>query len=115
LSRRREVSERWPELRFGSVQIATHEDAHVFEVQVFLGAMDPNAVAVELYADPRDGAGAVREAMTRTLALEGETGGYLYTGKVTATRPAGDYTPRIVPHGDGVAVPLEAAQILWQR
>jgi starch phosphorylase len=77
--------------------------------------MDPDAVAVELYADPRDGAGPVREAMTRTLALEGETGGYLYTGKVTATRPAGDYTPRIVPHGEGVAVPLEAAQILWQR
>ena len=29
--------------------------------------------------------------------------------------PATDYTARLVPHRDGVAVPLEEAHILWQR
>jgi starch phosphorylase len=32
-----------------------------------------------------------------------------------ATRPATDYTARVIPNKDGVAIPLEAAQILWQR
>jgi glycogen phosphorylase len=26
-----------------------------------------------------------------------------------------DYTPRVIPHCDGVAIPLEEARILWQR
>jgi FMN phosphatase YigB (HAD superfamily) len=30
-------------------------------------------------------------------------------------RPSADYTARLVPQCSGVAVPLEAAQILWQR
>jgi hypothetical protein len=30
-------------------------------------------------------------------------------------RPATDYTARVIPHCDSVAVPLEAAEILWQR
>ncbi len=40
---------------------------------------------------------------------------YVYGGQVPANRPATDYTPRILPHRDGVDVPLEANQILWQR
>jgi starch phosphorylase len=34
---------------------------------------------------------------------------------VPATRPATDYTARVIPHRDGVTVPLEEAHILWQR
>jgi starch phosphorylase len=115
LAWRRNLIEHWPRLRFGGVQIATHQDKHVFEVQVYLDDLDPAAVAVELYADPHDSTGMVRETMTRAHALEGTPGGYLYTARVPATRPAGDYTPRIVPHDEAVAVPLEAPQILWQR
>ncbi len=46
------------------------------------------------------------------------TGGiprYVYGGQVPANRPAADYTSRILPHRDGVNVPLEANQILWHR
>ncbi|MBV8728404.1 MAG: hypothetical protein JO336_01210 [Acidobacteriia bacterium] len=53
--------------------------------------------------------------MTRAQALAGSVGGYLYTGEVPASRPATDYTPRIVPSYPGVNVPLEARQILWQK
>jgi starch phosphorylase len=31
------------------------------------------------------------------------------------TRPVADYTARLIPHHDDVAVPLEEAHILWQR
>jgi starch phosphorylase len=42
-------------------------------------------------------------------------GGYVYRAQVPASRPATDYTARLIPHFDGVAVPLEEAHILWQR
>jgi len=38
----------------------------------------------------------------------------LYHATVPATRPAGDYTARVVPRHAGVAVPLECSHILWQ-
>ena len=50
---------------------------------------------------------AARVAMTRS--------GDAYTGQVAASRPAGDFTPRVVPFKAGALVPLEADQILWQR
>jgi len=34
---------------------------------------------------------------------------------VPASRPATDYTPRLIPQRDGVAIPLEDARILWQQ
>ncbi len=33
---------------------------------------------------------------------------------VDLSRLVTDYTARVIPHCHGVAVPLEAAQILWQ-
>jgi starch phosphorylase len=47
--------------------------------------------------------------------VAGASGGHVYTAAVSAARPAADYTARVIPHCDGVAVPLEAAHILWQR
>jgi len=38
-----------------------------------------------------------------------------YSVKVSATRPAGDYTARIIPYHPNASVPLEAGQIIWQR
>jgi len=32
-----------------------------------------------------------------------------------ATRPASDYSPRLIPHHPGAATLLEANLILWQR
>jgi len=38
-----------------------------------------------------------------------------YTASVPATRPAQDFTPRIVPFHPDAFVPLEAPDILWHR
>ena len=43
------------------------------------------------------------------------SGSYVYSATVPATRPATDYTVCVIPHCDGVAIPLEDARILWQR
>jgi starch phosphorylase len=53
--------------------------------------------------------------MTRGAPLAGATNGYTFSAHVPASRPATAYTPRLIPHHPAAAVPLEAAQILWQR
>jgi starch phosphorylase len=102
-------------LRFGQVRVETDPEQHLFEVQVYLGDLDPNAVRVELYADGVNGNGPLRQQMTRVRQLAGAAHSYLYRAAVPAKRPATDYTPRVIPHCPGVAVPLEAARILWPR
>jgi len=55
------------------------------------------------------------ESMTRETSPEpGNMHGCLYSVRVPARRPAGDYTPRLIPRNDEATVPLEAAQILWK-
>ena len=71
---------------------------------------------VELYADSitEDGA-PERVAMQRVRQLVGAISGYAYRATCPAARPATDYTARLIPRHDGVAVPLEAAHVFWQR
>ena len=42
-------------------------------------------------------------------------GSHVYSASVSSDRPLEDYAARLVPHFDGVSVPLENARILWQR
>jgi len=109
----RELAEHWPKLRFGSVTVDSHSDPYVFQVQVYLDEIDPDAVRVEIYAEGRNGAEPIREVMHRREQLVGSANGFLYFASVPATRPATDYTPRVVPYKEGASVPLEAPFILW--
>ena len=65
-------------MRFGEMKVVTNGEQHVFEVQVYLDDLDPNAVRVELYADGVNGGGPVRQEMERVRQLAGATGGYVY-------------------------------------
>ena len=105
----------WDGITFGGRTVETRGDQHEFEVQVFLGDLDPQVVRVELYADGAVGSAPVRQEMKRVRQLAGVSGGYVYGTTVPAGRPAADYTARLIPHHEGVAVPLEVARILWQR
>jgi starch phosphorylase len=53
--------------------------------------------------------------MKRISQPAGTSTGHVYGAHVPATRPAADYTARLIPHHEGVAIPLEVAKILWQR
>jgi starch phosphorylase len=108
------LQEKWATLRFGEVKVASKAKKHVFAVEVYLGSLEPNSVRVELYADGVKGGDPERQEMKRGKQLT-EANAYVFSAQVPATRPATDYTARIIPQHDGVAVPLEAARILWQR
>ncbi len=104
----REIAAHWGDVRFGELRVATNNGRHLFEAEVYLGEIAPDAIAVELYAEPD-----FRAPMNRVKPLAGP--GYVYAGEAPSERPASDYTPRVVPCKVGASVPLEAPQILWQR
>jgi starch phosphorylase len=109
------LEQKWATLHFDEVKVETRGEQHVFEVQVHLNDLDPKAVRVELYADGINGGSPVRQEMKRVRQPAGASGGCVYSAAVSAARPPADYTARVIPHYDGVAVPLEDARILWQR
>ena len=111
----RSLEQKWAALHFGEVKVGTDADRHIFEVEVYLNDLDPNAVRVELYADGVNGGAPTRHEMQRVRQLASKPGGSVYSAAVSAAHPPADYTARVIPHCDSVAIPLENARILWQR
>ena len=109
------LDQKWTALRFGEVKVETHDGQHLFEIPVSFDEIDPKTMRVELYADGVMGGAPVCQEMKSLRQPVGAPGGSIYSAAVSAARPAGDYTARVVPHRNGVAVPLEDARILWQR
>ncbi len=112
---RRQLDACWSQQWFGQVSVQTEQDMHLFDVQVYLGDVNPDAIRVELYANGSGDLPLVQQEMTRVGPLIGTANGFAYRARVPATRRPFDYTARIVPYFEGVAVPLEAAHILWQH
>jgi starch phosphorylase len=110
---RQQVEEGWNAVRFGPVSVHTNDGYHHFSLSIELGALSPDSVQAELYAN---GCGGDCRVMTREPALaETSINEFVYTARVSATRPAVDYTPRLIPRNHSAMVPLEALQILWHR
>jgi starch phosphorylase len=108
------LEQNWATLRFGDMNVVSDAGRHMFEVEVYLGSLDPHSVRVDLYADGVNGGESEQQEMRRGQQLT-EANGYIYSAQMSATRPSTDYTACVIPQQDGVAIPLEATQILWQR
>jgi starch phosphorylase len=112
---RHSLDQKWATLHFGQVKVEAKGEQLIFEVQVCLHGLDPKTVRVELYANGIKGNPPVRQEMTLLHPLADEAGSYIYSATVSATRPSADYTARVLPHYEGVAIPLEDSRILWQH
>lgn len=112
---RRALDERWPTLRFGAARVETVDGQHRFEIDVFLGELEPEAVKVDLYADAEGEAPASGRPMSGVPGAGGVSGHFVYSASAPATRAASDFTARIVPYHAAASVPLEVSHILWQR
>lgn len=108
-----DLAKHWSSLKFGAATVQQHGEQYLFEVQVLLDGMNPEAVRVELYANGEKDAAPIRQTMARGEPLPGAATGFTYTAAIAANRPAADYTPRIVPQHAEALVPLEAPFILW--
>lgn len=109
------INRHWPSIRFGRLEKKMTNQGMLFEVQVYLDDLDPEAVQVELYADARDDYPVENMPMNRSEPLIGAVHGFLYTCTVTTNRPAEEYTVRIVPFHPEAMIPLEANHILWEH
>jgi starch phosphorylase len=109
------LKKEWPSLRFGPLQAEANGEQYVFELQVNLNNLDPNAARVELYAEGVNGGDPVRQEMKRISQVAGMAGAHIYRTQIPASRQSTDYTVRVTPHCDGVAIPLEETRVLWQR
>jgi starch phosphorylase len=105
----------WHEVRFGAVEVSREGDGWAFGVRVYLGEIPTASVRVELYADPTDGEEPLRTEMERGDTIPGAINGYVYNARIPTSRPAEDFTPRVVPSHPEARVPTEAPLICWQR
>jgi glycogen phosphorylase len=102
-------------VRFGGMTAEMRDARRRVAVQVHLGALDPDAVCVELYADPANDGKPERHTMQRTQTLDESGDSHEYCVSIPATRALDDYTPRLFPRHPLASIPLEASEILWQR
>jgi starch phosphorylase len=109
------VDRKWNGLRFENVRVQSDAHYHQIEVELLLNDLDPSAVRVELYADGLKGGDPIRQEMKWARSASDTAGRCVFQATVLTTRPASDYTARVIPQRSGVAVPLECARILWQR
>jgi starch phosphorylase len=109
------LAEHWASLRFGELHVTTDSQEHALAVEVHLGELRSTWVQVQLYADSRDDELPFVTDMTERDGAGPARGWLVYAAKVPASRPASDYTPRVVPSYSGARVPLENAGILWFR
>jgi len=115
------LDQHWPQLGFGDVTVRSNGDAHVFTARLYFHGLDPERVAVQLVAaappqpTATDAPRLFRADMLPTGEADTAAGWLTYSASVPATRPAGDYTPRIIPRSPDIAIPLEYDRIIWQH
>jgi starch phosphorylase len=112
---RRSMDRNWSSSHFGNLRVDSNAERHVFEVEIFLNGLDPNSVRVELYANGINGGDPVRMEMQCAKPMPDKSSGCVFRATVATTRSASDYTVRMIPQREGIAVPLEFPRILWQR
>jgi starch phosphorylase len=84
-----------------------------FALQVYLGDLAADDVAVEIFAEPGDGEPAVRQAMLRQADIPGATNAHVYGCTVVTARAAENFTPRVMPRHREARVPTELNLIGW--
>jgi starch phosphorylase len=107
-----ELTAHWRNVRFGPLRVNTEDDRYCFRLEVRLGSIRPSDVEVELYADALDDSPPFRAAMSPCGAVEG---GLIYCATAPTSRPADQYTPRIIPRHEAAFIPAENSLILWQK
>jgi starch phosphorylase len=109
------LADQWSTLRFGTFTSEIKDGQHRFKVEILPGGLHAQQFRVELYAAQTTANGPIPEVIPACDSSAGPSGTLLYSVCCPATRPADDYTARVVPAHAGALIPLEASQILWQR
>jgi starch phosphorylase len=113
---RHELKQCWTTMYIGATQIENQENSRIFKIPVNLGEVKPEMVNVELFAEAlqqHESPECIR--MHQDHELVGTSNEFLYTAIVPGNRSPEDYTARIIPAHQHASVPMELANILWQK
>ncbi|PCJ87417.1 MAG: alpha-glucan phosphorylase [Thiotrichaceae bacterium] len=105
----------WHQIHFGNIDTQKTDDGWSFQVQVYLGEILPDQVRVELYAEGIGNEPPLVITCHCEKEITGAIHGYSYLADIETTRPAIDYTVRVIPYHDEAQIPAEANLIIWQH
>ena len=108
-----EVRKNWHEIHLSNLEVKQQEGGWLFSLQVYLGANPPESVQVQLYAEPEAGEIVALLMMSCGCDIPGAIHGYVYECAIVTTRPASDFTPRVVAHHAEALAPIETDLIVW--
>lgn len=108
----RHLHHHWHEIHIGEQILNETDEGWQLDANIYLGAIAPEAIAVEAFADTTDGHPS--QKITLMLAHPGTANAHHYTGKLPKERPASDFTLRVIPVNEHARVPAENALICWQ-
>lgn len=108
------LSQHWHEIHLGELQFDENDGHRRVALNVRLGALNPEHLAVQLIADPSDTEEAVTLELTSTTTLQSATHSYRYEGRLESRRPGLDFTARVIPRHPAAKIPAESQRILWQ-
>jgi starch phosphorylase len=96
----------WNGIGFGDMNVKEEEGRFWrFDVQVYLGEIDPRDVAVEIYAESEGGQASTKVRMTLNEPISRSSDGCIYTCRVPSERSASDYT-----QGSSPIIPMHMCQ-----
>lgn len=107
------LARHWHEIHLGKLIITEKAGACFAEVQVYLGGIAPEMVAIEVIADPVAGHGAECIALELAYPLTGAVNAYHYQGNLPLYRPMSDWSLRTIARHPQAQVPAENPLICW--
>lgn len=108
------LQQHWHEVRLGELHFCAVAGGWDVQLTVYLGGIDPDAVAVQLIADADAQHPACVVNLILSQTVEGATHVYIYNGRITVDRPADDFTGRVIAAHPYARVPAENSMIYWQ-
>jgi len=111
----RRLTHAWPNLHISEPSVTTDGADRIISAAVYFGDIDQADVATELYADAGQDGRPIVLPMTKGDPLPGAMNGNIYSVRLEVSRPAADFTVRVVPAHPGVELPAELPLIAWQR
>jgi starch phosphorylase len=109
----RQIRHRWHEVHAGNLEVVQAADGWTFSLPVYLGDLPADSVAAQLYAEAAADQPAALVPMQPVGPVSGATNGVMFRADVATSRPAADFTARLVPAHPHARVPLETNRIRW--
>jgi len=105
----------WDQIHFGNIDVHATDNGWSFQIQVYLGEILPDQIRVELYAEDIEGEKPQVIECRCKEKITGAIHGCAYQADLETTRPATDFTARVVPYHAEAQIPAEADLITWQQ